>query len=179
MDFVLDENIREEIECFQLPLFSEIPDVGLYLNQTVTYINRYFKPFAFLAITESMVSNYVKNKLVTNPIKKQYSNKQIASLFLITISKSVITLDDISILMKIEEEKDIALIYDYFSENFQSRIKEIFGLKKESSESSFIQDTLLSSIIDSVAHKAYLETIFLSLGKKKKKNDKEKSGSKD
>ena len=48
------------IKTFRLPRFREIPDMGLYLDQTVKYINRFLEPLGGMEITSSMVSNYVK-----------------------------------------------------------------------------------------------------------------------
>ena len=45
------------IELFRMPRYREIPDVGLYLDQTVKYINRFLAPLGCEEITPSMVSN--------------------------------------------------------------------------------------------------------------------------
>ena len=76
---------------FSLPRYEEIPDIGLYLDQTAKYINSYLEPLGEMSITPSMISNYVKHGLVENPIKKQYGQEQIAYLFFIAIAKSVLS----------------------------------------------------------------------------------------
>ena len=40
-----------------------------------------------ISLTGSMISNYVKMKLIDNPIKKQYGRDQIAHLFFIALFK--------------------------------------------------------------------------------------------
>ena len=64
---------------FRMPRFREIPNVGLYLEQTVNYINECIGPLD-LTITSSMLSNYVKKGYVDRPVKKQYNAEQIAYL---------------------------------------------------------------------------------------------------
>ena len=55
----------------KMPRYQEIPNVGLYLEQTVKYINQSIEPLK-LSITASMLSNYVKQGYVDRPIRKQY-----------------------------------------------------------------------------------------------------------
>ena len=93
----------ESIKDFNLPEYNEIPNVGLYLEQTAKYINEYLKPIQDSPITGSMISNYVKKGLVSNPIKKQYSREQIAYLFFISVAKSVISMDDIKLLLNLQK----------------------------------------------------------------------------
>ena len=45
---------------FALPRYADLPQVGLYLDQTVQYVNGYFRTFCGVELTPSMVSNYVK-----------------------------------------------------------------------------------------------------------------------
>ena len=49
-----------------------------------------------LSLTASMVSNYVKKGLVSNPVKKQYSREQISYLIYISIAKVSVSIDNIN-----------------------------------------------------------------------------------
>lgn len=69
------------INEFHMPRYQELPDVGLYLEQTTKYINGYLEPLGCMEITSSMISNYVKKGYVASPIRKQYYREQIAQLF--------------------------------------------------------------------------------------------------
>jgi hypothetical protein len=73
------------VKDFKLPVYKEIPDTGLYLEQVTQYISEYMKPLEDISITGSMISNYVKKKLISNPVKKQYHREQIAYLIFISI----------------------------------------------------------------------------------------------
>lgn len=53
---------------FALP-GTTISSVGLYLDQTVQFVNGYFRSFCGVELTPSMVSNYVK-RVVDHPIRK-------------------------------------------------------------------------------------------------------------
>ena len=65
---------------FRLPLYREIPDVGLYLEQVTKFIGEALGPLGCEVLTGSMVSNYVKKGLIRSPEKKQYRRDQIAQL---------------------------------------------------------------------------------------------------
>lgn len=80
---------------FHLPEYSEIPGVGLYLEQTLKYINETFSQFKSVQLTKSMISNYVKLGYLKRPVKKQYDREQIASLLFIAVSKQVLSMDNI------------------------------------------------------------------------------------
>ena len=65
------QRIAYSVKDFRLPRYHEIPNVGLYLEQTSKYIAECLAPIQETAITSSMISNYVKKDLVSNPIKKR------------------------------------------------------------------------------------------------------------
>jgi len=165
----LEEEYLEAIKSYKLPSFNEIPDVGLYLNQSATYINKALSPLFDQAITESMISNYVKKKLIDNPIKKQYSREMIAYLMFIAISKNVASLDDLQFLIRKQREKYSAVeSYEYFKRAFETIVKEVFGFEKktEETEKKSVEEELLKNIIVTVAHKLYVDIAFRELKKK-------------
>ena len=57
------------ISEFRLPRYRELTDVGLYLEQVVRLLNSYLAPLGEGELTASMVSNYVKQKLLPRPEK--------------------------------------------------------------------------------------------------------------
>ncbi len=164
----LDEKDISAIRDYRLPSFSEIPDVGLYLNQAATYINRYLEPFLGFSITESMISNYVKKKLIDNPVKKQYSREMIAYLLFIALCKNVSSLDDIMLLINLQKENNhtVQRAYEYFKREFEAILLDVFGLKKRESgsdESRSTEEELLQKLVVAIAHKIYVDAAFRKL----------------
>ena len=51
MNLKIDEKALTALSSYSLPSFKEIPDVGLYLNQCATYINRLFEDIYGISIT--------------------------------------------------------------------------------------------------------------------------------
>ena len=98
---------------FQLPAYQEIPNVGLYLEQTLKYINDTFSAFRSVELTKSMISNYVKLGYLRRPVKKQYDREQIAALLFIAVSKQVLSMDNIGKLFGSMEESYTAFKADF------------------------------------------------------------------
>lgn len=148
---------------FRLPRFSEIPRVGLYLEQTTKYINSLLLPLGF-EITGSMIRNYVKMGLVKNPVQKQYYDDQIAHLIVITVLKNVVSLENISVLF--ERQKNVYsdnIAYDYFCMELENMLFYQFGIKKSVDNignTNSIEKKMLRSAIIAVSHVIYLKTCF-------------------
>ncbi|MBQ0071156.1 MAG: DUF1836 domain-containing protein [Spirochaetales bacterium] len=176
MKMQIDQKTLDFVASYELPAYHEIPDVGLYLNQCAKYINGYLEPLLGVAITESMISNYVKKKYISNPQKKQYSREQIAYLIFIAATKGVASLDDLQSLME-RQKKDFAIeeSYEYFRTQFVSIFHYVFGLKEtmEREASECLEKVLLENLIVTLAHKSYLDMAFrlLSSGKEKSREE--------
>ncbi len=153
------------IEQFRLPRYREIPDVGLYLDQTVKYVNRYLAPLGCLEITSSMVSNYVKKGYISNPVRKQYDAEQIAYLFFISIAKSVLSMDNIARLFDMQKkEYSPEMAYDFFCMELENMLEYTFGVKDELAVVGDQPNTeakqMLRSTIIAVTHIIYLSSRF-------------------
>ena len=91
------------------------PADGAYLDQTVQYVNSYFRTFCGVELTSSMVSNYVKKGILSHPVHKKYARDQIASLMYIAVSKTVLSMENIDALFKMQRAHCSAgAAYDYF-----------------------------------------------------------------
>lgn len=152
------------IDEFRMPRYQEIPNVGLYLDQTVKYINSYLAPLGCMEITASMVSNYVKKGYISNPVRKQYSAEQIAYLFSIAVMKNVISMDNIVRMFMMQRSAYSAQVaYDYFCEELENLLHYTFGVKDEVEEvgnTNTEAKDMLRSVIIAVSHVTYLNSRF-------------------
>ena len=159
--------ISASIQDFRLPRYSEIPNVGLYLEQTTKYICEYLAPIQDNAITGSMISNYVKKGLVSNPVKKQYSRDQIAYLLFIALAKSVLSLDNLTLFIRLQQRTyTTERAYEYLRNEFENILHYVFGLKPEIDSvgmDSTDEKFMLRSTIITIAHKIYLEKCFAAI----------------
>jgi len=155
------------MQDFRLPRYHEIPNVGLYLEQTTRYIAECFAPLLDGVITASMISNYVKRGLVSNPVKKQYSREQIAYLIYITTVKTVLSMEDIRLMLRIQKETyETQVAYDYFCTALEEMLACISQNRQgpdvdagaESSEKTMLRNTIVA-----VAHTICLRKQFALL----------------
>ena len=150
------------IEGYKLPRYGEIPDVGLYLDQTVKYINRSLTPLGLAPITASMVSNYVKKGYITNPVRKQYDREQVAYLLFLAIAKNNLSMEYIHRLFTLQKQAYSAQVaYDYFCTEMENMLFFTFGLKDEPEYVGVTQTELkqmLKSVIIAIAHIIYLNS---------------------
>lgn len=170
------EELARSVKDFALPRYQEIPDVGLYLEQVAKFISQCLAPLESVSITGSMISNYVKKGLVPSPVKKQYDREQIASLLFIAVAKSVLSMEDIGLLLNIQRcSYPTEQAYDYFHSEFHNVLFYVFGLSDKLYEldSGTSDDKLmLRSTIITVAYKVYLDKCFALLHGEREANKK-------
>ena len=149
---------------FALPRYRELPSVGLYLDQTVQYVNSCFRTFCGVELTSSMVSNYVKKGILSHPVKKKYTREQIASLLYIAVSKTVLSMENIDTLFKMQRAHCSAeAAYNYFCEEMENCLPFVFGCTREIRDlatDAAEEKLLLRSTILAAANKLYLDCCF-------------------
>ena len=147
-----------------MPRYEELPDVGLYLEQTTKYVNYVLRPLSCVELTGSMIRKYVKMGLLSNPVKKQYGANQFAHLLCITLLKQVMSLDHISQLFA--RQKSVytdPIAYDYFCTELENILYFRFGLKGTVDSvgvTSSVEKDMLRSAIIAVSHIIYLNACF-------------------
>lgn len=152
--------LGEYVAQFRLPRYRELPDFGLHLEQVTRYVSRYVPG----PLTGSMVSNYVKQKLIPGPVKKSYSRESIAYLIILSYIKTVMSLEDIRLMKQIQQKSyDIAVTYDYFCDEQENLLQYVCGLREapavigstHSQEKELLRTALLS-----ITYKIYLDQYF-------------------
>ncbi len=160
----IDKAAVQQIKNFRLPKYEEIPNVGLFLEQVVKYVNEYLEPLGNISITGSMISNYVKKNLIENPVKKQYFRDHIVYVFFIAIAKSVLSLEEIEALLYNKGRKyDHKFLYEYFCTEFQNTLFYVFGINDAHEEVELSPGQyryLLRNTTVTASHKIYLDIIF-------------------
>lgn len=167
MNQKVKDALAETTKDFRLPRYEEIPDVGLYLEQVTKYVGDCLAPLTKTAVTGSMISNYVKRGLIANPVKKQYDRDQIAYLIFISVTKIVLSMDDIRLMVSIQKQTYSPMVaYNYFCHEFENVLDYVFG-KKDTVELVGTDNTdekiMLRNTIITVAHKIYLDELFCTL----------------
>ncbi len=78
---------------------SEVPDIDLYMDQILTLVHSTKGQNEEKSLTKTMINNYTKEKLL-KPVKgKKYSRQHILFMLLVYNLKSVLTIEDIKMLI--------------------------------------------------------------------------------
>ncbi|HFI0480854.1 TPA: DUF1836 domain-containing protein [Streptococcus suis] len=101
-----------------IPYWHELPDLDLYLDQVLLYVNQTTNSSELLeqkSLTASMINNYVKHKQLEKPVKKKYQKQQVARLIALTILKNVFSIQEISqTLQLLLQSSNSETLYNHF-----------------------------------------------------------------
>lgn len=117
---------------FRIPRWNELPNIELYADQLIKYVNSCFEPvaedLALQPLTKSMINNYVKAKIVEAPLKKQYSTLSVAMIIVVYLIKNCYTTEDAGHLIRLGLGLgDIPLTYDRFCDAVESAVRASFS----------------------------------------------------
>lgn len=98
----MEENWTREFDemASALPFVKseDIPDIDLYMDQVLTFLERKLAPISGEAndrpVTKTMINNYVKANVLPAPEKKKYTKEHMIYLLLLYCLKSLYSIDD-------------------------------------------------------------------------------------
>ncbi len=122
----------EKMESFHLPRWEDLPELELYMDQVVAFLEKVFAPLSQgegEAITPAMINNYVKLRLIPKPEKKRYTRRHMACLVTITLLKQVLTISEIreGILVHTRQEGSGPKAYDDFCRELERSFRTVCG----------------------------------------------------
>lgn len=102
-----------------LPLWDELPDIELYMDQVISIIAKYFVNVPTeKIITPSMVNNYVKLGTIPAPVRKRYSREHLAYLFMVCTLKQTLDMATIQKIIPVGlDTSTVKYIYNSFVKN--------------------------------------------------------------
>ena len=162
---------------FHIPRWEELPEIELYLDQVVTFIDKYLSNYIkndfnnkdekeekeSKLLTKTMINNYVKQKIIEAPVKKKYNRNNIAYLFVICILKQVYSISDIYKLITLAlETAPIDKSYNSFCDALENAIDSTFNGKKILDDiPTSTNKYILFNVVQTFASKLYVEKNFL------------------
>ncbi len=170
---------------YESPAWERLPELELYMDQVITFMNRQLEPFSAggeRLLTPSMINNYVKDGVLPRPEKKKYSRDHIAMLFMVCTLKSVLSLPEIDALVHgLTEGKEVNEQYPEFAQAHNAAIKEIVGRLDgiaEKDEASRYR-LAMQLALEANARRTAAARILESLAETEKPQEKEKEKDKD
>lgn len=114
---------NQKIADFKLPDWEELPVFELYMDQVIKLLNGYLDIYSKASkdhkgITQSMINNYVKLKIIPSPEKKKYSRVHLAYLIIVCILKQTLSISTIQNIIPLGLNEDqVKNIYTSFVKN--------------------------------------------------------------
>jgi len=155
------------IKEYRCPCWDEFPDIDLYMDQVLTFLNQHLEPICILnnekKLTASMINNYVKHGIVEKPLKKKYNKTHLVYLYVVCLLKKIYSMDEIFSLIKIQvKTSDIESAYATFCNQMEDSIQRLFESNKremivtEASEPVRLMQETIQSVVSSLYVQALL-----------------------
>ena len=105
---------------YRLPAWEELPDIGLYMDQVVTLLNQYLNYLPpelreEQIITPAAINNYVRKRIMPEPIKKKYYRTHIAYLVMVCTLKQCLSIPTLQTIIPMGlSEEELKRIYSAY-----------------------------------------------------------------
>lgn len=110
--------LKEKLKSERPVSWNELPDIGLYKDQVVSYMRRQLINFGDEEqITSAMINNYIKDKLLPRADGKKYNREHLAGLTEICLLKQVLSVRNTGMLLNQSSDGQQP---DHFYANFRN-----------------------------------------------------------
>jgi len=123
-----------------LPKWDELPTLDLYMDQVISLLKQYlsFYPEELggeKVITQSVINNYVRLKVIPPPVKKRYARIHLAYLIMIGCLKPTLSISYIQKMVPLElNEEQVSRLYDDFVDMFHTSCGMFIGQISKAAE---------------------------------------------
>ena len=166
--------MTNKFQDFHMPRYDEIPDIDLYMDQLLVYIDKVLAPLSVneqeKALTTSMVNNYVKQGILPATVKKRYSRDHVVILIEICLAKQLYSIGEIGKLIAVQNTNfDMRTSSNYICTELENVLKTTFSnepLSKDSGNSNKMERLLVRNTVIAFAHKLHTQMLSDELLKK-------------
>ena len=159
--------MTNKFQDFHMPRYDEIPDIDLYMDQLLAYIDKLLSPLIFpnteKILTTSMVNNYVKQGILPPTVKKRYSRKHVIILIEICLAKQIYSIQEIGKLIAVQNAIfDMRTSYNYICTELENALKTTFAnepLSKDSGSSNQQARLLVRNTVIAFTHKLHTQML--------------------
>lgn len=159
--------INFDVNKFHIPRWNELPNLDLYMDQVLTYIENFLNDYIKSDekfITKTMINNYVKQGILEPPVNKKYNRIHIAKLFVICVLKQVYSISEIKELIALALEINSAENgYNRFCDYLTEALVSTFNGTEYSNNSTYSPEQyLMKNVVQSFANKLYAQIMYLN-----------------
>ncbi len=109
-----------EVDNYNQPSYEGLPELDLYMDQVLTYLDKQLKLFTISSldkkITSSMINNYVKGHVIDMPVGKKYSKIHIAKILEVNTLKRIFSIAEIKQILDSQYANQDTDNYEFFRE---------------------------------------------------------------
>ncbi len=120
------EKWLNQLKNFEFSDYEKLPDIDLYMDQVVTFLDRQLQLFAYSSldkqITPSMINNYVKGDVISAPISKKYNREHLALIEQVCTLKQVLSIAEVKQILDSSYKNSVRS--ETFN-NFKNQVKEL------------------------------------------------------
>lgn len=173
-----------QIEGSRAVEWDRLPEIYLYMDQVLTYMKKqlqlYERDEGSSLLTSSMINNYVKDGVLPRPEQKKYSREHLAILTVICMLKNVLSIQDISSLIKtLLINASQSEMYDRFCGAQAAALKEVCDRIRDSQQSEADLTRLAIELsVEANARRTAAERILSELSEAEKRQKEQEKGKK-
>lgn len=162
----LQSKQAKNVADLHLPRYGELPTLDLYMDQVISVVNGALRPLLpggdGALLTPTMVGNYVKQKVVSPPVKKRYTRHHLVGFLAIALLKQVFSIAEVSTLIRRQTENyGVQEAYDYFCSELEAALQAAFGTRQLPTASAARAESadteLLRSAVFTLVNKIYVQ----------------------
>jgi Domain of unknown function (DUF1836). len=173
----------KELKEFNAVEWDRMPEIYLYMDQVMTYMEKQLVLFERSdnpLLTSSMINNYVKDGVLPRPEQKKYSREHLAMLTVICMLKQVLSIQDVSWLIKtLLKDASESEMYDRFRTAQSAALQEVCERVESAAPQGEAELTRLAIelSVEANARRTVSERILKELSdrERKEKSDKKES----
>lgn len=160
---------KAQISAFHFPRWEELPEVDLYMDQVVGYLNQKLSVFCGADetetgqyITPTMINNYVKQKIIAAPVKKRYDRTCLSALIVLFCAKQVLSIGMTGTLIACcRWQEDPVCAYNRFCQIFEDVIHDTVSGTQNRMQTAkkSMEDDMLTATAIAFINKNYVEKL--------------------
>ncbi len=118
----------DELSNFSVGNWEEWPDIDLYMDQVISYLDKYMNYFRIYddekMITPSIINNNTKDGVLPKPVKKKYPRSLLSTLLIFCVSRQVLSGQELATMLgEITQSEDFASIHKNFGDVLENQLK--------------------------------------------------------
>lgn len=159
------------ITTFSLPKWEQIPDFGLYMEQVLALLKDYidYLPPELKeeqSFTSTAVNNYVRNKMIPEPVKKKYYRIHIAYLIMIYTLKQSMSLSLIQKIIPLGiSEDEVRTLYVSYASHYRKAANYYVETVRDLSGNILKHDGASEYAVNDTSDLIIMSTVFSGLSR--------------